>query len=203
MSDSNAILEPDALFVVACPICQGQVAAAGGLCGNDACCPLCASLFHVPFPTPADRAALSAVPQPRGGQPAGVAEDWGGVIRQLAPARQDRDPAPEPELPTTTPAEFDLPEADAAPGRTVDQDPAAGSAEPATEGLPVVGGTPLDPAATELVFSEPVRTIRHGNTVIEIRRLTPEERRARRFRRNVLMIVVGVSILLATYILLT
>jgi hypothetical protein len=203
MSDSSAILEPDVLFVVACPVCQGRVAATGSLCGHDACCPLCASLFHVPFPTPADRAAPPAVAQPRRDEPAGLAEDWGGVILQLAPPRQDRGPGPEPEPPTTIPTEFELPEADADPAQTVDQDPAAGLTEPATEGLPMVGGAPLDPAKAELVFSEPVRTIRHGDTVIEIRRLTPEERRARRFRRNVLMIVVGVSILLATYILLT
>jgi hypothetical protein len=164
-----------------------------------------------------------------------MAEDWGGVISQLAPNRKD----PEPE-PTSTIelADFDLhaaadsptaarPEPTAAPtaaGRAADADePAevvaityAGPTSPprraaphqaapqaAGDDLPVVGGTPLSPTAAELAFSEPVLTIRQGNEVIEIRRLTPEERRARRSRRNLLMIVVGVSILLATYVLLS
>jgi hypothetical protein len=251
MSDALPAIAPDALFVVACPVCLGQVAALGDLCGRDACCPLCASLFHVPHPS-----AVAAAPAPddrheaaraeRGAEPAsaerlpepaGMAEDWGGVIAQLAPAGEDPEPVPTASI---EPADFDLhaaadpmPADDeeasvtaalTAPGGSADADepaevveitPAAPSAPPrraaprqaspqaAGDNLPVVGGTPLDPKASELSFSEPVRTIRHGDAVIEIRRLTPEERRARRFRRNVLMVVVGVSILLATYMLLS
>jgi hypothetical protein len=195
MSDSTTRLEPDALFVIACPFCLGQVAATGRLCGHDACCPLCASLFHVPFPRESDRPAPPAVGPARPPEPAGLAEDWGQVIRQLAPPAKEPEPAT--EAPAPIPTEFELPEVAAEPAPTdahlSDDSPVA----PAADGLPVVGGTPLDPAATELVFSEPVRTVRHGATVIEIRRLAPEERRARRFRRNVLMVVVGVSILLA------
>ena len=248
MSDSLTAIAPDALFVVACPVCQGQVAAAGGLCGRDVCCPLCASLFHVPDPsaaaaTPVDDrhdaasaqpASTPPAPEPhpaeRVPEPAGMAEDWGGVITQLAPARKD----PEPEQSSTIElTDFDLPAAADSP--TAEGEEGVAAFEPADEpaavvgiassapsspprraaprqsgpqvaagdNLPVVGGTPLDPKASELVFSEPVRTIRHGDTVIEIRRLTPEERRARRFRRNVLMVVVGVSILLTTYLLLS
>jgi len=257
MSDALTAIAPDALFVVACPVCQGQVAAVGGLCGRDVCCPLCASLFRVPDPSavaadpPSDDRHDAAPSQPapalpapespaaeRPPAPAGMAEDWGGVITQLAPARKD----PEPE-PTSTIelGDFDLPaaadsptaareEAIVAPGPTESggvaepDEPAevvglassapsspprraaprqAGPQVAAGDDLPVVGGTPLDPKASELTFSEPVRTIRHGDTVIEIRRLTPEERRARRFRRNLLMVVVGVSILLTTYLLLS
>jgi hypothetical protein len=65
------------------------------------------------------------------------------------------------------------------------------------EGVPYLGPPLLAPADQDLAFREPVRTVRHGDTVIEIRRLTPEERRARRFRRNLMMVVIGVSILLA------
>lgn len=260
MSDSPTAIAPDALFVVACPVCQGQVAAMGGLCGRDACCPLCASLFHVPDPSvaaaaprpddrhdaaPAQPASAPPAPEPpaveRLPEPVGMAEDWGGVITQLTPARvtpAGTNPEPEPE-PTSTIelGDFDLPAAADSPtaaaeevmtaarpkdssGVTDPDDPAEvvgiTSAAPASpprraaprhaatgDDLPVVGGTPLDPKASELAFSEPVRTIRHGDTVIEIRRLTPEERRARRFRRNVLMVVVGVSILLTTYLLLS
>jgi hypothetical protein len=256
MSDSLTAIAPDSLFVVACPVCQGQVAAVGGFCGRDVCCPLCASLFHVPDPaaaaaTPVDDRHDAASAQPASTPPApeplpaervpapvGMAEDWGGVITKLAPARKDPEPEPTSTIELT---DFDLPAAADSP--TAEGEEAIGAFEPAASGgdteadepaevvgiassapsspprraaprqsgpqvaagddLPVVGGTPLDPKASELVFSEPVRTIRHGETVIEIRRLTPEERRARRFRRNVLMIVVGVSILLTTYLLLS
>lgn len=254
MSDAVTALAPDALFVVACPVCQGQVAATGSLCGRDACCPLCATLFHVPFPAPVTTPA-EAEPTPA----VGMAEDWGGVITQLAPTRRDAEPTPEP---AAAPADFELqrePEpppsappvaatpvagspvaaspvaaspaalapsevevrgeaeveslAEASFAGVVEVDEAAVEAPPpqepapqpvtAAEQLPVAGGPPLQPRAAELVFSEPVRTIRHGNTVIELRRLSPEERRARRIRRNILMIVIGVSILLAVYVLLS
>jgi hypothetical protein len=158
-------LGPDDLFVIACPICRGHVAAKGGLCGRDACCPLCANLFHVPFPATPPATAAPSAPRPA------LAEDWGGVIEQLAPP--PKHPLPKPS---------DQPAVDAA-------------------SLPETEPTPLDPAAADLVFREPIRTIRHGNTVIEIRRLTPEERRTRRFRRNLMMIVVGVSILLVIVLL--
>jgi hypothetical protein len=82
MSDAGgpSQLRPDALFVIACPACQGEVAASGSLCGEDARCPLCASLFLVPFP-PADAAAGDEPPPPI--PPLGLAEDWGNVIGQL------------------------------------------------------------------------------------------------------------------------
>ncbi len=249
MSDAFTAIAPDALFVVACPVCQGQVAAVGTLCGRDACCPLCASLFHVPDPSapqpeaptatqpdattappPEAIAASPEEPLPHhlpapAREPAGLAEDWGGVITQLAPLRKDPESAP----PSTNEASiFELSGvADPLPVDDQESTAAADTAEvvgltdealaaqplrepprragpqpPVNANLPVAGGTPLDPKASELAFSEPVRTIRHGTTVIEIRRLTPEERQARRFRRNVLMIVVGVSILLAVVILL-
>jgi hypothetical protein len=192
MSDSTAVLEPDALFVIACPVCMGQVAATGSLCGQDACCPLCASLFHVPRPLVPEQPAPPAAEPPQQKQPAGLAEDWGGVIRQLAPPVKDHGPTPEP-----APTSFDLAEPVTEPPPTEAQPPSGSGVAPAADGLPVLGGTPLDPPATELVFVEPVRTVRYGDTEIEIRRLTPTERRARRFRRNVVMVVVGVSILLA------
>jgi hypothetical protein len=71
----------------------------------------------------------------------------------------------------------------------------------APEGVPYLGPTLLTPGDQDLEFREPVRTVRHGDTVIEIRRLTPEERRARRFRRNLMMIVIGVSILMAIVVI--
>ena len=168
-------LGPDDLFVIACPICRGHVAAKGGLCGRDACCPLCANLFHVPFPATPPATAAPSAPRPA------LAEDCGGVIEQLAPPPKHPLPKP-PPVADPAPVPSDQPAVDAA-------------------SLPETEPTPLDPAAADLVFREPIRTIRHGNTVIEIRRLTPEERRTRRFRRNLMMIVVGVSILLVIVLL--
>jgi hypothetical protein len=176
---TTAPLGPDALFVVACPVCRGQVAATGSLCGRDACCPLCASLFHVPVPVSAATSAEPAAPVESRGDGPTLAEDWGPVLGQLAPpAGPDASVTPEPIA--SDPADFEYAE------------PEAAVAAAAATGGPGVG---------ELVFREPVRTVRHGNTVFEIRRLTPEERRTRRFHRNLLMIVVGVSLLLLIVLL--
>lgn len=195
MSDSTLHLQPDALFVVACPICQGQVAATGSLCGRDACCPLCANLFHVPFPPAAAAAAArdQAAPPPASSRPPTLGDDWGGVIEKLAPPQGEPQAA---ERPAAEPERFALP--DAAPVSAATAPPPAGQ-----ELLPTVGGTPLTPPADDLAFQEPVRTVRIGGQVIEIRRLSPEERRARRIRRNLVMIVVGVSILMAIVVLAT
>ena len=71
--------------------------------------------------------------------------------------------------------------------------------------------TPESPAAerepqsaprTELRFQEPVRTVGSGDHVITLRRLTPEEKAVRRGRRNLIMMVTGVSILMAIVFLL-
>ena len=49
----------------------------------------------------------------------------------------------------------------------------------------------------ELQFQEPVRTVGSGDQVIALRRLTPEEKAVRRARRNLIMMLTGVSILMA------
>jgi hypothetical protein len=171
MSDTIIDLAPDALFVVACPVCQGQIAATASLRGHGACCPLCASLFRVPFPRAEAPARQSLSQSPRQPQPAGTAtglgEDWGTVIEKLSPPRLERESS--------------------AP---VDEVPIAAFEPPVAE-----------PAPAEMAFREPVRTVRLGGEVIEIRRLSPEERRSRRFRRTLLTIAVGISILLAIVVL--
>jgi len=48
-----------------------------------------------------------------------------------------------------------------------------------------------------LQFQEPVRTVGSGDQVITLRRLTPEEKAVRRTRRNLIMMLTGVSILMA------
>jgi hypothetical protein len=45
-------------------------------------------------------------------------------------------------------------------------------------------------------FEEPVRTIISGEQLITLRRLTPAEKASRRARRNVVMMLAGVSILM-------
>jgi hypothetical protein len=246
---------PDQLFVIACPVCRGHVAASGRLGGRGAYCPLCANLFQVPVPVPP-----AAVTPASGTAGPALAEDWGGVIEQLAPRAKTVAAAPATEQPP--PAGFTL-AAERAEGAAMTREPAAeapakaavidaalavaqpnGGDEPTAteteprgsdsgseaatfvmpaEPAPVVNlvlddapppAAPVDPAAlprtepgaldpqaSELAFREPVRTIRQGGEVIEIRRLTPEERRSRRFRRNLMMIVVGVSILLVIVLL--
>jgi hypothetical protein len=53
------------------------------------------------------------------------------------------------------------------------------------------------PPRGELDFDEPAgKMIKAGGGVIELRRLTPEERSARRARRNLLMLLLGVGILM-------
>lgn len=188
MSDSTIDLRPDAMFVVACPVCLGQLAATVSLRGHDACCPLCASLFHVPFPdsaaASADEPALQPPPSPRPtstqqstSATRGLGEDWGPVIATLAP------PPSEPQS-----------------NQPLDQVAAAVFEPPPTE--PALAElAPTEPALAELAFKEPVRTVQIGGEVVEIRRLSPEERRSRRFRRNLLMVVIGISILMAIAIL--
>lgn len=245
MSDPIMDLHPDALFVVACPICQGHVAASGSLVDHDACCPLCASLFRVPSPRPAHHAAVTEATAGRSGS----AADRGGVIDHLAASQ--REPEPTPRDPTaavvtegtasaepraeasspptdaatgTPPAQLDVadtrptlePVHVAAPAAsrpvpeptidlaTLPADPLAAvvtPVDPAAVDLPVFGAAPVSPSTGELAFREPVRTVRIGDEVVEIRRLSPEERQRRRLRRNVMMIVVGVSILLAIVLL--
>jgi hypothetical protein len=242
-SATMSTIAPNQLFVIACPACRGHVAASGGMCGRDACCPLCASLFHVPTLTLAG-AVVPSSPTPT---PPPPAEDWGNVIETLAPPMEK--PVAEPAF--EQPSDFEIPpepegepavasapapvvepslrdRADAATGPVgsadlVGQTPDASSQFPsadwidevlatpvpdgadegsaAPEGVPHLGPQQLAPADQELEFREPVRTVRHGDTVIEIRRLTPEERRARRFRRNLMMIVIGVSILMAIVVI--
>ncbi len=238
-----ASIAPDQLFVIVCPVCRGHIAATGSLCGRDACCPLCASLFHVPFHAESVEAVTTTPPEPS------LAEDWGRVLDKLAPSGEKAvslAPEPEPtsdfELPaevmpepapvappeptppqrhTSTAALDSIPMepipdevvSEAAPetpapvpapstdwiDQVLESSGSSGSPETlaAPEGYPHLGPALLAPAEQDLTFREPVRTIRQGDTVIELRRLTPEERKVRRFRRNLMMIVVAVSILLA------
>lgn len=61
--------------------------------------------------------------------------------------------------------------------------------------LPADATAPL--ANPEMQFAEPVRQLVTEDGVIQLRRLTPEEKAARRARRNLLMLLTGITILMA------
>jgi hypothetical protein len=203
MSDSTGERAVGDLFVVECPICRGHVAAAGSLRGRAACCPLCASLFQVPFPEPAPPPPSEpAGPPPRTDRSrseptaTGLGEDWGPVIETLAPPQRTQEAGP--GAAATSRVTFESPGGDQASADSPSAEP--GPVEPPAAASPgefpaAATASPL-PRAGDLAFKEPVRTMLVGGEMIEIRRLSPEERRSRRFRRNLLMIVIGVSILL-------
>lgn len=86
--------------------------------------------------------------------------------------------------------------------------------EPVPAAMPTAREMPVEPAAGfapfsaqpsaaapqprgEWEFQEPVKTIGSGDAVIELHRLTPREKAARRARRNLIMLLLGVSILMA------
>jgi hypothetical protein len=52
-------------------------------------------------------------------------------------------------------------------------------------------------AAPDLQFREPVKVVGQGPNAIELRRLTPEEKDARRRRRSIIMLLTGAAILIA------
>ena len=204
MSDSTGERAAGDLFVVECPICRGHVAAAGSLRGRAACCPLCASLFQVPFPEPAPPPPSEPAGPPlrtdrSRSEPTatGLGEDWGPVIETLAPPPRNLETGP--GAAATPSVSFESPGGDQASADPSSTEP--GPVEPpaaASPGeFPAAATASPPPRAGELTFTEPVRRVLVGGETIEIRRLSPEERRSRRFRRNLLMIVIGVSILVA------
>lgn len=72
---------------------------------------------------------------------------------------------------------------------------------PSTRNLPATTDFPATIKA-ELAFDEPVTTVGSGDATITLRRLTPAEKASRRTRRNLVMMLVGVSILMAIVLLL-
>ncbi len=65
-SDTTANPAHGGLFVIACPLCFGHVAASAATAGQPVCCPLCAGMFVVPVPAVAQRCDQLQV-APRGG----------------------------------------------------------------------------------------------------------------------------------------
>jgi hypothetical protein len=75
--------------------------------------------------------------------------------------------------------------------------PAAANALQSPQSAPAV----LEPRG-ELEFPEPIKCIDNGAQIIRLRRLTPEEKASRRARRNFIMLLVGLAILVALVLIL-
>lgn len=78
--------------------------------------------------------------------------------------------------------------------------PAAASSPPAP--APEPAAAPEQGADSPLAFREPVKTIGSGGTAVELRRLSDEERRVRRGRRNLVLLLVGAAVLIAIVVVL-
>ena len=72
------------------------------------------------------------------------------------------------------------------------------------EMTPSLAEAAAQPAARhrDLEFREPVSTLETEEGLVELRRLTDEEKRLRRSRRNIVMLLVGTTILIALTALL-
>jgi hypothetical protein len=106
-------------------------------------------------------------------------------------AAADSAPAHRPALEGTQPTR---------PREPVRQEQPAAASSAAT--LDAVTSIQEQQADSGLAFREPVRTVGSGDGAIVLRQLSAAERTARRTRRNLIMLVGGVSILLTIVLLL-
>jgi len=177
------------VFAVECPGCRSHLAVHARMAGDGARCPTCRTAFlvpDVPSPPPPQVAPAPVETPVEPAPPPAVTASSEPVVFSEPPLPSTRlrvaPPAAEPPVPyDANGAERDEALAPA---------PADTSSEPA----------PVDPA---IAFREPVKTILHGDQVLELRRLTPEERRLRRARRNLLILVIGAALLVALVTALT
>ncbi len=170
----------DTPFAVACPGCHGALAVTLGLANTAACCPLCACGFLVPDPRQPQQAAA---PTKRRESRQRASRD--AVEQRPGASRRDLEiPSQQPAADSTAPpstATFSAP-----------ADVGAAAAVPTGGMLP---GSPT--AAGEYQFREAGPAIvGSGADAIELRRLSPEEKQARRVRRNLIMLFVGAAILI-------
>lgn len=213
-AESAGSWQRGAAFVVACPVCAGQLGAAGRLAGQPACCPLCGSTFHVPDPERPDAPAppLTAVPRHPVRQVSAsdsTVTAWGPSPRPAVaagPAAWRTTPLDLPApSPGPAPAQQTVPAAEAATVSDANPAPALSATVPPGQKpifpAPAVGGAA--PAHPDLQFREPVITVGGNGHGKELRRLSPEERRVRRGRRNIVMLLVGVAVLLVVVLVIS
>jgi hypothetical protein len=166
-------------FAVECPACRTHAAVARSLVGRAARCPSCTATFLVPTPESAEAPV---------NEPLVFSEPPPPSTRRAAEEPHPTAVAPDAAA-TTTP--FDTAGDDAPTSSPLEQS-AAASTPPTTDST----------AADGLAFHDPVKMIRVGGAEIELRRLTPEEKRIRRARRNVLILLVGAALLVALAVIL-
>lgn len=201
-------------ITVECPGCRTHVAVPPPLVGRAAGCPACRTMFRVPTPDRESPPATVSPDRPKRKRRRPVAAAPTTDAASAAPTEPA--PAPREEPPRhDAPVVFTEPPPPRSRGRhgtaadatggdaPVDHsaDRAAAPDSPAAFGV----GTGRPDAASDsgaLAFREPVKTIRAGDAEIELRQLTPEERRTRRARRNLVLLVVGATLLVALATLL-
>jgi hypothetical protein len=147
-----------------------------------------AAIVEEPQEKPADAAPDIAALLPPG------AEDW-------RPASEDSPAAEAPKRSKRSIEELLPPGADgeagAAPGEQVDVPDAPRRRPAIAASLPKGTVAVPTPDGGFVTVSESPAVIGEGDEEIEVRRLTPEERARRRFRRNVILWSVSILILLA------
>jgi len=131
---------------------------------------------------------LFAIACPRCAAALAVGDDLVGAVARC-PVCQSSFLVPEPELP---------------PSRSAPQATPDGAAIPAADPIwremaPTLADAADQPAERhrELEFREPVSTLETEAGAVELRRLSDEEKRLRRGRRNIVMLLVGTTILIA------
>lgn len=207
--------DDSAAFAVECPGCRAHVSVTGRLVGRPAGCPRCRAAFLVPRPDREERrpsrpdaddpraAPAVTAPSPSDSTPTEPARP-----EPTSPSRSVAGPIAwsDPPVPSTRRRRDDalatIPEAVSTAGT------AAGPTAPAVTVPDATTTTTATASAGDtdvpggLALEEPVKIIRSGGAEIELRRLTPEERRARRARRNLIILVVGASLLVALVVIL-
>lgn len=177
MPDSSVAETP---FAVACPGCHGALAVTISLAGSAVCCPLCACGFLVPDPRQPQPTAPSRKKKDRRSRDHARQETPGGSARSTV---RDLD------IPSDTPVSASMLQAPPAPSPGDTADAATAAHEPA------VAAASADAASYRFRESGPT-VIGTGADAIELRRLSPEEKQARRVRRNLIMLLSGSAILI-------
>lgn len=216
-------------FAVECPGCREPVAVTGDLVGRVAGCPRCRATFVVPDPDGGERAQDVARPPRREREavtvetaapevPSPAASDEPLVFSEpplpASRMRRMKDAAVStsvsaPQSPATIASESDGATLAAAGVEPIHVAAPDSADEPPDTDSPVqppeasAGQASLPDAADgDMAFRDPVKTVRSGGTEIELRRLTPEEKRARRTRRNLLLMLVGAALLVTLVVIL-
>ena len=177
MPDSSVAETP---FAVACPGCHGALAVTISLAGSAVCCPLCACGFLVPDPRQPQPTAPPRKEKDRRSRDRHRQETPGGPARSTV---RDLD------IPSDAPVSTAALQAPPAPVPGGMADAAAAAEDPAVAAA--------SPDAASYRFREAGPTvIGTGADAIELRRLSPEEKQARRIRRNLIMLLSGSAVLI-------